>query len=271
MSQEQDGTADAAALDTQLDPAVIAGEADDGADAVAESPADGEDASEAAADAGAVEVAAAAEGGDEPEGPKRKPWWEERIDRLTREKNDLKRELQGRSETKPAEGETAPRTYTEDEVREMVAKAATSKAGEDALLKACNDLFDKGVEAHKDGFLKARDSLMKAMGEQLVGRPDFLEALTELPNGHEVYYHLGNDLDHAAELMALSPARMAVKLSQISADLAKPRGKPVSAAPAPITPVRGGAKTELDITDPDLDMAEFVRRRNAQDPRFVRR
>lgn len=217
------------------------------------------------------EATAAAEGEEtdppaEPEKPKRKDWRVDRIDTLTRQKADLQRKLDAAlAVTGKPEGEetetAGPKTYTEEEVD----RRAAAKAEQAALTKACNDLFAKGVETHSDKFIAARDGLVAAFGDTLSARPDFLEALTELPNGHEVFYSLANDLDHAAEVLALPSAKMGLRLAQLSAETGKTKPRQVSGAPTPITPVRGTARAEMDIDDPDLPMEEFIRRRNKQD------
>lgn len=213
---------------------------------------------------------AAAEGDPEPEPepkPKRKDWRESRIAELARKNGDLQRKLDAALvvTAKPEGDGEGPKTYTEEEVDRRATERAATIAEQAALTKACNDLFARGVETHADKFIAARDGLAAAFGDTLAARPDFLEALTELPNGHEVFFSLANDLDHAAEILALPSAKMGLRLAQLSTDAAKPKVRQVSGAPDPITPIRGSVRAEMDIDDPDLPMAEFVRRRNKQD------
>lgn len=215
---------------------------------------------------------AAPEGDPEPEPdakPKRNDWREARIAEMARKNGDLQRRLDAALSVTGAEtrsgADDAPKTYTEEEVDRRARTRAEEIAHQAVLTKACNDLFAKGVETHKDGFVEARDSLVNAFGDTLEARPDFLEALTELPNGHEVFFALAKDLDHAAEVLSLPSAKMGLRLAQLSADVGKTKPRQLSNAPAPITPVRGAAHAQLDIDDPDLPIEEFMKRRNKAD------
>lgn len=95
--------------------------------------------------------------------------------------------------------------------------------------EACNAVARRGSEKFQD-FQTALQS-MAQLGEAAVSRP-FLEALVELPNAEEVYYHMGKDLNKASAILDNSPTRMALKLAELSQEL-RSKGGPVSKTPPP--------------------------------------
>jgi hypothetical protein len=76
------------------------------------------------------------------------------------------------------------------------------------------------------------------------GRPDFVEALAELPDGHRVVAKLANDPKAAARILGLPRVRMAAALggyaarpapAPVAKPVARPAPAPKAAAPAPMT------------------------------------
>lgn len=111
-----------------------------------------------------------------------------------------------------------------------------------------------------------------ARAEKLKAKaPDFDEALNMIPilptetlntimqadNGADLAYYLGKHLDVADAIASLSPTMAAMKLGQISAQLAtaKPINKQ-SAAPDPIEPVT--SSSSLSKSQDDMSMEEIM-------------
>jgi hypothetical protein len=130
---------------------------------------------------------------------------------------------------------------------------------QERFVEACNRTFEAGRAEYGDAFEQARDTLVQAMGDAINRRPDILEAITELPQGHRVYHALSEDLDQAAEIFQLPPARAAVRLAQLGHKFegAVPPARARRPLAPPIEPVSGSTKAEADIYDPKLSMAEF--------------
>ena len=140
--------------------------------------------------------------------------------------------------------------------------------------------FQKQAQANQ-----AQVDLMKWVDQGLDKYPDFqeislkipvldeisLQAIRQLPNGHDVTYHLGKNLNVAAELSGLSGLEKVIRLAQISESIksaTKPT-KPVTSAPNPISPVNPtGTSRNMDPRDPeaskDMSMDEWARARNKQ-------
>lgn len=135
--------------------------------------------------------------------------------------------------------------------------------------RACDNLFNRGVEEFGAEMGEARDRLLSVgYGPQ---RPDALAAITQLPDGHRVYRELAKDLDRAARILTLPPIPMAVELARLSsADVSQPNGEavPVSRAPEPVRRIGGhSARSELPLDHPQMTVAEHIRRRDREERR----
>lgn len=113
---------------------------------------------------------------------------------------------------------------------------------------ACDAIADAGSKV--DGF---DDSLktLHALGLNTQDpRAPLMQVLVELSaeEGARAIAALGADPDQADRLMRMSPARMAIEVAKVAA---KPARLPVSRAPAPISPISGGATRSNDFTAMD--------------------
>jgi hypothetical protein len=201
---------------------------------------------------------------DEGDGKPRTPWFQKRIDTLTREKHDAARERDAvraqleaflRSQSQPApEGEErapAPAQQPSQAPEQMTAvqirAAAEQLRATERFNETCNDIYDKGSKAFPKDFTAAVGTLNTALGGIT---PELIDAATEAGDAHKVLYHLGKNPELAIELAGMTPTRMAVRMAKIASDLNKPAApKPVSKAPAPVAPIGGGSSGAE--TDPE--------------------
>lgn len=131
--------------------------------------------------------------------------------------------------------------------------------------RACDNLFNRGVQEYGQEMGEARDRL-NAVGWG--NRPDALAAVTQLPDGHRVYRELARDLDRAARVLNLPPMAMAMELARMSSGDATDGNAPVSRAPEPVSRIGGHSRpAERPLDSPQTSMAEFIRRRDAQERR----
>jgi len=162
-------------------------------------------------------------------------WVQRRIDQLTREKHEEKRqrealEAQLRQYQQPDQTQQAPKPMTADEIR----TEAKRLVQQERFDEACNKTFEAGKKDFPDW-----ESSLRTFG-MLGGAPqEFLEAITAMDAGHKVIHHLGSNPEAAERLLSLPPMRMAMELTRIEASLSK--APPVSKAPPPISPVGGRA------------------------------
>lgn len=218
------------------------GEADVG-DAQAEeaTPSEGE------GDAGEGESVEGEEGAAEAENPapqKQTPWFQRRIDELTKARREAERALEAQNkevellratlarETDPEVRKQIGAELTEAQIEEKARQLAAQQAEVTAFNNACNAVYEQGVSTHAD-FKEVLGNYTSLGGLS----QEFLSAALETEAPHEVIYALGKDLDEAARIMELPPLKKAVAMERLAAKLKKPA--PVSKAPAPIKPVGG--------------------------------
>jgi hypothetical protein len=162
-------------------------------------------------------------------------WVQRRIDQLTREKHEERRqreelEARLRQYQQPADSQSQPKQMTADEIR----AEAKRLIQEEKFNDACNKVFDAGKTEFPDW-----DSSLRTF--QMLGgaSPEFLEAVTAMDAGHKVLHHLAQNPEVAERLLSLPPLRMALELARLETTVGQAKPKPVSNAPAPINPIGG--------------------------------
>lgn len=193
---------------------------------------------------------------------KKEPWFQKRIGELTRDKYEAKRyadqaaaeaaqlreQLARVQQGEQVQPNAIPETVIQQEARRLLA--------EQTFNESCNKVYAAGKAEFPD-FDAALSNL------QMVGvNRGFLEFTAASDAGAKLIHHLGKDLDEAARISALPPVLMARELTKLEIKLGQPQAKPVSKAPAPITPIAGmsgGSKDPSDMTD-----AEFAKWRREQ-------
>lgn len=200
-------------------------------------------ATEVAPNTGQEQQADTAEQTETQEEPKRKPWFQQRIDELTREKHEARRQAdalagylrqiqQGQQLPQQQDSTQPPPGYVP---ASEVARIAAQQLEAERFDEACNAIADHGEATFKD-FQTAVANFQSIGGPP----PALLEAVTALgkEDGARVYYELGTNPDEAMRLARLSPARMAVEIAKMAAKPAVAR--PVSKVPPPIAPIAAG-------------------------------
>ena len=209
---------------------------------------------------------------DKPEGDKKDPWWNGRINKLTREKGDLSRqneslramvdELQKGGKTVKAEDQPktdGQRAFTQAELDAEVERRATQKSEVKEFNASCDAAYKVGKEAHTD-FDSALTNFQKLGGLPI----DTAQMILETDNPAEVFYALGKDLDKAQEIFDLPPVKRAAALVKFGAKLETPaKTKKISDAPEPIRPTRsGGGAQEADLYSERTPIDSWMKQRN---------
>lgn len=216
----------------------------------------------------------------EKEGDKKAPWFQTRIDKLTAEKYEKERlaqQLKTQNEKlleqlavlrngelpqtydKQLETHTG-RNFTQAEIDRLAEEKARSITAAEKFNNACNDVYEKGVSEFGTEFKEAVSTLGR-VGE--LSR-DFLEIITEIPEGHKILNHLGNDPDEAERILSLSPTKQAIAIAKLEAEVRKPASRPISQVPAPITTVSGHAQPRESLDDPKLETKKWMELRNKE-------
>jgi DNA repair exonuclease SbcCD ATPase subunit len=195
---------------------------------------------------------------------KKTPWFEKRISEVTREKYEHKRAAEQAMQEAQQLREQLARVQSgeqyeapEADVMTLAEQRAQQLLAERSFNEACNKVYHTGKTEFPD-FDQAVSNL-QMVG---VGR-EFLELATTSDAGAKLIHHLGTDLDEAARIAALPPVQMARELTRLEFKLAQPVAKPVSKAPAPITPIGAGGASDSGLRD-DLPIDEWMRRNRAK-------
>jgi hypothetical protein len=206
---------------------------------------------------------------EQTEQAKKEPWFQKRINEQTRKVYEAKREAdalrerlaqyeQRQYQAPEGEEQYQPQRPQVD-VESLAEQKAAQMLAERSFNEACNKVYEAGSKELPD-FTAAVSNL------QLVGvNRDFLDAVTATDAGHKILHHLGqlDNLGEAERILKLPPVQMGRELAKLEAKLSQPVTKPVSKAPAPITPIGAGGATESGLRD-DLSIEEWTARRNKQ-------
>jgi hypothetical protein len=182
-----------------------------------------------------------------------KPWFQKRIDDLTKEKWDARREKEA-AEARARELEaqlellkrekkdsdySEMRSFSERDIEALAEKKAEEKLRIEAFNKACNDVYEAGKAAYDDF-----DEVLGNFRDVGGLTPAVIEAAIEAGNPHKILYELAKDRDLAYKVMRMPPIKMAVEIAKLASKPSK--AAPMSKAPEPIKPVKGAANAEPD-------------------------
>lgn len=183
---------------------------------------------------------------------------------------DQNAELMARLEKLEAKEEDKPLTQAElnQKIQIEADKLANQKAQQIAFDNACNNLVG-AAEKENPGIMERLIELKDNIDD--LPRP-MIDALLNIENGHSVLNHLTQNLDEAEKFYKMNPVKQALELGKLSAKLIAKKNKPMTKAPAPVTPLIGGGKavTTSMPTDNDSDDAWFEKRaKTRREPRYL--
>jgi hypothetical protein len=144
---------------------------------------------------------------------------------------------------------TAPAAQTPEEIDRQVDQRAAQRREAERFNEACQRTYERGVGDKDTPDFKAAVDAFNVFGG-LGAHPALVTTTVSDPNGHKVLHHLGNNLDEAERILRLPPLQLAAEIGRLSKQLSAPA--PLSSAPPPITPVRGGGGGET-IVGPDAN------------------
>lgn len=208
---------------------------------VAQEPTSGEPAIEAAA-----------------EKTKRTPWYQTRIDALTRQKAE-ERAAREATEARLALLEAAqnppgdaPRGHTAEEYEAAVNAGIEQRLARESAQRRTKSWLDAGSKEYGLEGFNEKCNVVAAMGAG--DSPDFMAIVTDpdvMPEGHKVVAMLADNPDEAERILALEPRKMIAALTRFATTAATP-AKPISQAPRPITQVGGSAKSSAPSENDDI-------------------
>lgn len=186
--------------------------------------------------------------GEQENKEKRTPWFEKRIAELTREKYEARRAAEeAKQEAERIRQALANPQQGQQEYKQQPADVNTlaeQRARQMLAEQQLNQSIDKVWQAGKSEFPNFDQAVSNL---QLVGASrEFVELAVSFDAGHKLIAHLGSDLDEAARILSLPPVHMARELTKLEMKLSQPQPKPVSKAPAPISPLGSSGTGEVD-------------------------
>jgi hypothetical protein len=205
------------------------------------------------------------EGEQQPEAKKREHWAQKRINEQTRKVYEAKREAEAlrqrlaqyeQSQRQAPDEQQEQSQYQPQDLETLAEQKAAQLLAERSFNEKCNQVYEAGAK-EVPNFDAAVSNL------QLVGvNRDFLEAVTATDAGHKILAHLGQleNLPEAERILNLPPVQMGRELAKLELKLNQPPPpKPVSKAPAPISPIGSGGVTDSGLSD-ELPIDEWMRR-----------
>ncbi len=173
-----------------------------------------------------------------------------RIDRLTREKYQLRAELDQSRQPKHPDDD---HPLTNDDVETRAEARARELLEVRQFNDRCNEVFEKGTKVSK----QFADSL-KTLSEEIGGAFDAkgkptsaMSAILDADEPHKVVLYLADKPDLAAELAELSPSRQIRRIAQLEREMGDEAKPQTSNAPPPPKPVKtgGGSNSAPDPKD----------------------
>lgn len=197
--------------------------------------------------------------------PAKQDWRDRRIAQLTARLAEAK--------TTAAATQVEPPSGGDDSAK--IEKLANERAAQIAAATEFNKRCDTAAELGRTTYganefnerVSALQSLVdKSNQQEIFSYTNLLDAAIETGEGPRLLHELGGNLNEAARILALSPARMGIELAKRAAKAPVQ----VSGVAKPVVPVgtQGRSHDRIDPTDPDksdnLSTAEWMRRREAQ-------
>lgn len=210
-----------------------------------------------------VEVDPPAEDATQTDADKAAKALQRRVDRLTKEKYQLKAENDQLRAPKPQDDE--PKQLTEDEVETRAEVRAREIAELKQFNDQCNAVFEKGVKANKE-FAASFKGLTEEIGQPFdaKGKPtSMMAAILDADEPHKVILHLAEDPELAAEIAALSPTKQIRRIAKIEADLEEAAKPKQSSAPKPVQPVK--ASPDVNSAPDPKDTARWIEYENQRE------
>lgn len=205
----------------------------------------------------------------EPSAEEKKPEGEKQPEKKPEEKkpenledNSVIRQMRRALKNAQRELSELKRAQVQQQVAAQPAPERTQFQTEGAYLQAAIEHHNRQQQALQQA--PAVDILEQTRRDARAAHPDFDQALRSIEHirfkqeslnalaesletlefGPELYYHLAKNPEVTEDLAILSPAAFAARIGELHADIRRnkqqPPAKPVSKAPAPITPVTNG-------------------------------
>ncbi len=211
-------------------------------------PADAEPAPEAPIEAPEAKEAAP-ETPAEPPKPKRVPWYQDRINELTRRAKEAEQKLASAKQPPAEEPETPTPAFRPEQFEQLIDQRAHALVAQREFEKRSKSWIEAGNKEFGPGEFMEKCNEVASMGAG--DSAEFMSLITDadiIPDGHRVIASLADHPEEAQRILSLDPVRMAAALTKFAATAKAPE-KAISQAPAPIKPIGGTAKASAPSDD----------------------
>jgi hypothetical protein len=249
MSEETDGTIAGAEAETS--------QVENTSEATTEQPTGAEDAGQADDAGEATEEAH----------QKRVPWFQKRIDEVTRQKYDAQREAdywrglaEGRVQPQQQTAQQVPDRWEDPEGYDRyLIQQAVDLAKQQTTAELRQQQQARTYEEREASIRQSKpdyDSVVR--DPTLPITPLMAEVIRETERGPEIAYYLGTNREEAQRIAGLPPHLQAASLGRIEASfVAPPRAQPRNVPPPPPQTV-AGISAGIGKSPDDMSMAEYV-------------
>lgn len=164
--------------------------------------------------------------------------------------------------------------YTEA-VTDWKLNRALQQAQQQSQVQSLTQTYEQRLAQYKTevaDFDDVMSDFVEEYGDMNV--PEIVQVAMESNVGPQLAYYLAKNTEEVERIAKLPPHRRLLELGKLEDKLSQPKTskpvaesvKKVTAAPAPVKPVRGTGKIEssTDLSDPNLSYSDWVKRREAQ-------
>ena len=176
-----------------------------------------------------------------------------RLAKMLREEKRRARQLEQQAQVLAGQ-----RQETRDETveREVQMRAAQMAHQQQVNAKA-NEIYQNGVkEFGAVQFQESVQAVNEAFGQQMMV---VIDTLTEIDGAQKLINWLADNPDLAENYAALPPHKLGAALARQAEKLNAPKPKPLSKAPAPVTPIRQVSSVEPETDLEKMSMEELDR------------
>jgi hypothetical protein len=149
------------------------------------------------------------------------------------------------------------------DLERMVEARAQQIVAAHAFTAKSNAIHQAGVQAYPD--FQDRINELQAHGVLSPQRPGFLAALMQSDHPEKVLHHLGGDPEAARQIAGMPPLKQAAELAKLSVRIGQQGHRPVSQAPAPISPIGGASARGFNPSDDSVPIDQWMREMDKRD------
>jgi len=196
---------------------------------------------------------------------KQPKWFKPAIDRLTREKNEARRErdlLKARLEILEAGRTDGVPAATQAEIDAAAARQIAARDANQARV----DLISRGAKELGVVTWDEKTNIITTLGA--LEAPGFVEALYDIPEAPRLIAYLADEPDILTALLAKSPVKMAAEMGRIAGALPVAEPRPLSKVATPVRAVGPGrVAPPPDVTK--MTPKEFIAYRDRTAPKHL--